>query len=554
MFLYHLLLANPAHRKTRERVLKLAQYHFSENPAGFESNYDPEHRVFKTSCFGANGPAWDYYDRPIPHSHWMDSYDMALIDVPGVHTCLDLLDPEKAARYGKVYSERMKHCDTISNLLSTSLAACAFALTGDAQYRDFITDYVGAWRERAQGYPVPADNAGTRGRVGETLEGRFYGAHFGWAHVGGIHFIGDSLIVGGENERLITGRAGALDWARDTYAYLIDRFGVPQKDGGVLFPGKRRDPGSEINFLSSADIPFTVSSDRGPGIRRYVQNAEGWYGYTTAVPSHWGHIFAASKSLSDYMRMEAILPPGKLRISRENLTSKDKGGQYGAFARYLAGGDPAYPEDILRYTLDVFHAQNAILEKEKSGASARLGFAPDGEGEWEILRRITAELHEKHHLPYDDSVIHSYYQTFLLYRQPLSVEGLMNLTMGAMLPIYNGGLIQAEARWFDMDRRRPGLCEGCAALIGSIDSGGFTVTLANIGTRSHTLCLQGGAYGEHEILSVESEGEKQVVNGKWACFTLSPGTVVTLRVNLRRWANAPSFEEPYGAYDRLEAY
>ena len=38
-----------------------------------------------------------------------------------------------------------------------------------------------------------------------------------------------------------------------------------------------------------------------------------------------------------------------------------------------------------------------------------------------------------------------------------------------------------------------------------------------------------------------------------SCVTLSPGTVVTLRVNLRRWANAPSYEEPFGAYDRLEA-
>ena len=110
-----------------------------------------------------------------------------------------------------------------------------------------------------------------------------------------------------------------------------------------------------------------------------------------------------------------------------------------------------------------------------------------------------------------------------------------------------------KARWFDMDRKRPGLCDGCAALIGSIDGDGFTVTLANTDTLSHTLCLQGGAYGEHEILSVEGEGEKLSPNGKWASLTLSPGTVVTLRVNLRRWANAPSYEEPFGAYDRLEA-
>ena len=168
-----------------------------------------------------------------------------------------------------------------------------------------------------------------------------------------------------------------------------------------------------------------------------------------------------------------------------------------------------------------------------------------------MLRNITAELREKYGLQFDESVVHSYYQTFLLYRQPLSTEGLLNLTMGAMAPIYNGGLISAEARWFDMDRRRPGLADGCAALIEKIDSEGYTVTLANTDTQAHTLGLQGGAYGEHEILSIEGEGETLEPKSKWASLTLSSGSVVTLRVKLARWANAPSFEEPYGAYDRL---
>ena len=67
-----------------------------------------------------------------------------------------------------------------------------------------------------------------------------------------------------------------------------------------------------------------------------------------------------------------------------------------------------------------------------------------------------------------------------------------------------------------------------------------------------TLALQGGAYGEHALLAIEGEGQALQPQGKWASLTLSPGTVVTLRVKLRRWAYAPSFEEPFGAYDRLE--
>lgn len=115
-----------------------------------------------------------------------------------------------------------------------------------------------------------------------------------------------------------------------------------------------------------------------------------------------------------------------------------------------------------------------------------------------------------------------------------------------------GGLLSAEARWFDMDRRRPGLCEGCAAPIEKINAEGFTVTLANTDVHPHTLALQGGAYSEHSILFITGEDQIITPDGKWACVTLSPGAVVTLRVALRRWANVPSFEEPFGSYDRLE--
>ena len=551
LFLYHLLLANPAHAANRERILRFAQYQFGENPAGFERNYDPVHKVFKSGYFGSNGPAWQKFGHPIRHRHWMDFYGLAFYDVPGVRTYLDLDDPEKAALYGKVYGERLKHCDTVTNLLSTSLAACAYGLTGDAQYKDFITEYVGGWRERAKAYPVMPDNAGPSGQVGETLGGRFYGSHYGWTHPHGYYFIEDAMIVGGENERLVTGRTDAVDWAKGLYDYLIGHYGIPREGGGVLFPQKHADPDSFIEFIGRPDAPMTAPAETAPDMRRYLQT-DGWYEYGAPEASHWGHICAASRSMADVRRMEEILPPGKLTVSMSNVAKKYKGGQHASFVRYLAGEYPEYPEAILRHTLDVFYNQNVILDEEKSGASAGFGYAPDGEGEWDMLRSITAELREKYGLGFDESVVHSYYQTFLLYRQPISTEGLLHLTMGAMSPVYNGGLISAEVRWFDMDRRRPGLCEGCAALIERIDADGCTVTLANTDTKPHTLCMQGGAYGEHEILRVEGEGQTLAPCGKWASLTLSPGTVVTLRVSLRRWAYAPSFEEPFGAYDRLE--
>ncbi len=551
LFLYHLVLANPAHKKNRDRVMRFAEIHFGENPAGFERNYDPEHHVFKSGYFGANGPAWEKFKQPIYHSHWMDFYGLAFYDVPGVRTYLDLAKPENAVRYGHVYGERLAHCDTVTNLMSTSLAAYAYALSGEERFKDFIVGYVGAWRRRGEGCEFMPDNAGPAGKVGETLGGRFYGSHYGWTHPHGYYFIEDALIIGGENERLVTGRADALDWARALYDALIDRYGIPREGGGMLFPQKHADDGSFIEFIGAPGSPMTEPGTAAPNHVRFRQ-VDGWYEYGAGEAAHWGHICAASKDAKDVRRMEEILPPEKLTVSMANVSKKYKGGQHAAFARYLNGEYPGYPEEILRHTLELYNRQNTVLEGEKSGASMGFGYEPDGEGEWETLKKITAELRERRGLRFDETVVHSYFQTFLLYRTPLSMEGLLNLTMGAMSPIYNGGLLSAEARWFDMDRRRPGLCENVAALLSDIRADGFVVTLANADTVSHTLCMQGGAYGEHEIMSIAGEDGRLPVGGKWANLTLTPGTVVTLHVALRRWAYQPSFDEPFGAYDRLE--
>jgi len=553
LFFYHLLLANPAHRENRARALRFADIHFGKNPAGFEDNYDPVHKVFKSGYFGSNGPAHEKFKQPIYHSHWMDAYGLAFYDVPGVTTYLDLADPGNAERYGKIYGERLGRCDTVINLLSTSLAACAYAVSGDEKYRRFIVDYVGAWRARAEGYEFMPDNAGPSGRVGETLGGRFYGSHYGWTHPHGFPFIEDALIVAGENERLVTGRSGALDWARDLYSRLIGRYGIPREGGGVLFPHKRADEDSVIEYLGNDQTPMT-RPDRVvdfPAHVRYRQ-VDGFYEFNRANPAHWGHLFADSKSERDLARMKEILPPETLTVSMSNVHKKYKGGQHAAYVRWLCGEYPEYPAEVLRHTLNLYERQRVLLEEEKAGKGTGLGYEPDGEQEWELLRAITREFHEKHGLQLHESAVHAYYQFFLLYRCPLSVEGLLHLTMGAMFPIYNGGLICADARWFDMDRRRPGLAEGVAALITSSDEHGFRVTLANTDARPHTLALQGGAYGEHRILSVEGEDFRLDVNGKWAQLTLAPGTVAELRVSLSRFANPPSLDEPFGAYDRQD--
>ena len=549
MFLYHLVLADPGNKKNRDRVLRFTEYLIGENPAGFESNYDPVHQVFKTSYFGSNGPAWERYKAPIYHSHWMDNYGLAFYDVPGVVTFYDLADPENAERYGKIYGERLSRCDTVTNILSTSLAMNAYMYTGEARYRDFVLSYIDAWRKRyaENGGEIMPDNAGPTGKVGETLGGRFYGGHYGWTHPHGYYFIEDALIVGGQNERLITGTRGTHIWAKELINYLVDRYGI-EHNGRLLFPHKHADEGSVLEYVGREDTPMT-RPDRvtdHPGLVRYRQT-DGWYEYGAAIAAHLGHIYAASLDPADADFTKKLTPAGHWNsVDMSAVSAKYKGGQHAAFVNYLTGGYPEYPEDVMEHSIRQFERQAEILAAEKAKTPAPYGYAPDGDGEWSELRRITAELREKYGLNFDESVVHSYYQVFVLYRTPLSVEGLLNLTMGAMWPIYNGGLLQAYFRYFDVARKRPGLPEDVSALCSSLREDGATLTLCNLsGEKERELVIQGGAYGEHEIVSYAYDGVTVPVGGKWAQITLAPGTLVTLEVKLARYAYQPSFEEPF---------
>ena len=96
-------------------------------------------------------------------------------------------------------------------------------------------------------------------------------------------------------------------------------------------------------------------------------------------------------------------------------------------------------------------------------------------------------------------------------RNPITVEGLVQLTMGAPLFMYNGGLLMARLRYFDPQRRRPGLPLDVAALVESLADEQAVLHLVNLHpTEEREVLLQAGAFGEHSFTRVAYQQRRSI--------------------------------------------
>jgi hypothetical protein len=136
--------------------------------------------------------------------------------------------------------------------------------------------------------------------------------------------------------------------------------------------------------------------------------------------------------------------------------------------------------------------------------------------------------------------------------------------------IYNGGLQQARVRYYDADRRRPGLPASVAALVSSIDPQGTVVDLVNLDPgQDRTVIVQAGAFAEHAIEAVRytacpdqswlgrlydyGHGEPTVteyradVGGPWLTVRLPASTRIRLTLTLALRTRPASYAAPFGS-------
>jgi hypothetical protein len=126
------------------------------------------------------------------------------------------------------------------------------------------------------------------------------------------------------------------------------------------------------------------------------------------------------------------------------------------------------------------------------------------------------------------------------------VTSLLHLMLGANYPGGSGNALHAQLRYFDSERRRPGLPPDVGALVESIGPRELVVRLVNTSpVHPRDLVIQTGAYAEHRCVSVEQGGAVTQVGDSHFEVRLEPGSGGRLVLSLERYVGDPTLAFPW---------
>ena len=501
---YMLCMAAPSNPKNIERAKRFAGFFMNEDPD--VQNYDAQHKIIKCAMNGSKGPAfWAFAGHP--YFPW-DGYNMPFYDIPGGASHEAVRENEALReRMGRINHERQGVGDAVVNLAATTLATNAFLLTGEEKYKAWVREYVDAWIARtAENGGIVPDNVGLSGRIGEHIDGKWYGSYYGWSWPHGWHSVGQAVGIAAQNATLLWRDLAYLDFPRSQIDVLIEK-GI-EKNDQLYIPQKYGDPG-KVNYVPGAWLQYPITNEDGTALQ-----VDGWFEFMPMHPSDVAHLWALSMEPTDQDRAKKIAKRtgSKFDINAWHHT-KDSGGHDGAWLAYMRDEYPEYPETILKHNL--------------SQVDARLAFMAD-----------------------DDEDPAHYGDAYFQRRNPITCEGLVQLTCGGPLPHYNGGLLVTRVRHFDGQQKRPGLPPDVGALVTKMTVDTTEIQFVNLNTtESRDVIVQAGAMGEHNFTSVSiNDGQNRQsipINGTFLHVHLPPYTHIDLELGMHRFVNAPSYKHPW---------
>ena len=177
-------LADPADPSFGERTKRFAAMYMGDDAEA--PNYDKKLKIVRSIFSGSRGPllrkatGLDWAGDPLTFADGTPCDVEELVEKRGGFAVL----------HGEgSYAEMIDHfCeyndvagDSPLNLCSTTQVFNAFALTGEAKYKQHCVDYLDAWLSRtAANGGVPPSNIGLDGTIGGSCDGKWWGGVYGW--------------------------------------------------------------------------------------------------------------------------------------------------------------------------------------------------------------------------------------------------------------------------------------------------------------------------------------------------------------------------------------
>jgi len=243
---------------------------------------------------------------------------------------------------------------------------------------------------------------------------------------------------------------------------------------------------------------------RGERVVPHRHGDQGWYDFRPIDPSLPVHLWSLTEAEEDYARLVALVPR-EARTSLQYHRHKGDSEHSASWAGFVEGLHPDYPVEILRATW---------LESQRRMEATRCD-------------RTTPDQQDVHHWQL---------------RNPVVLEGLVQLALGAPNHVYHGGMLHCRLFYFDPDHGRPGLPADVAAMAVPTSAGEVDATLVNLhSSQWRRVVIQGGAFGEHELTRVETPSERLEVDGHRVEVRLAPGACGRIRIIMQRHERRPGY-------------
>ena len=506
LFHYFFGLTKPDSIQDRARAVRFAKMYTGDDPEA--ENFDKSLGIIRAPMSGSKGPRFvTTHEDWMTHRGVLDSYHAPFEDMKTspfeLGTC-NWSNDDVYEEVVRLMNERMTKGDVPLNMNAAGQMTHAFMYTHDSYFTDWVIQYLTSWRNRAleNGGIIP-DNVGLNGTVGEYLEGKWWGGHYGWRWPHGLFTIVEPIINIVSNAFLMTGDESYLSLAREQ---IDANFALGQDVDGVWHtPNKHFD--------------------------------SGWTDYRPASPYHAIHLWFRSLSGEDQERVErcrGALDWSVVSIAEKPFSVKHYNTNTLPWYEFITGNLPDYPDRVLAANKRLLTQQLGRLRSEDGNPRV-----------WDTVEQIN-DYPDSLSMQVDGYAIHAW-QEF----NPLYFESLVQLQWGAPMHISHGGFQFASLRYFNPEAGTPGLPAGVSALVSEISQTHVTVSLGNTGQAVASVIMQSGAFGEHTIVSIQEAlhdggfGETAAVNSHLCEVVLAANSLVTLRLELSRHSRTPSYETPF---------